>query len=200
MKTSKKPTKAKNTERVTIRVAKISGHYKIIAAVIGAALPVFLAYLLLQKSDNLNGNDTFSIQNSHVDSKITEIPNDGFNSNHKSLSYNTQNKLVDHPSVDSLNNRKDNVTHSNNAEQRYDTDSKKVFYDVTLIIPSFMSDAKIFVDEKPAIVINRSPTIVKIRVEKKESNHQIKLIRDNYPPCIIEQFIRENNLVLTPCQ
>ena len=63
-----------------------------------------------------------------------------------------------------------------------------------------MSDAKILIDGNPAIIISRTPTVVKIRVEKKESNHQIKLIKNGQSHCILERFIRENDIVLTPCQ
>jgi hypothetical protein len=174
--------------KAPVRISMMVGLFLIILSSIGVLI------------NNYKSNNANSTKNSHVDSIITEIPSGDFNSNHKSLSSNPQDKLSVFPSVDSLNNRKKNVLHSNKTEQKYDIDSKKVFYNVKLLIPSLMSDAKIFVDGKPAIVINRSPTLLEIRVERQESNHQIKLVKDNYPPCIIEQFIRENNLVLTPCQ
>lgn len=172
--------------KTPVRISMMVGFFLIILTSIGVLIT------------NHKTNNANSTRTSHGDSIITEIPHDDLSSNHKSLSTNSQDKLFIYPSVDSLNNRKDNVPHSNKAEQKYDTDSKKVFYNVKLLIPSFMSDAKIFVDEESAIVINRTPTVVTIRVKEKEGNHQIKLIKDNYPPCIIEQFIRENNLVLTP--
>jgi len=79
------------------------------------------------------------------------------------------------------------------------SEGRKIFYNVKLLLPSYMSDAFIWVDEKRATIIDRTPTVVTIRVDRKEINHRIVVKKENYPPCIEERLI-QNDLVITPCQ
>lgn len=199
MKTSKKPAKSQKTEPETIRVAKITGRYKLIAIMLGAVLPVLLTYLSLNKSNNVNRMDTLSTGKNKKNSTITHIIDENRKPVNKPSTSNTHNSNKSKKSIRKVNKGQDNVIQTKDA-QTGNENSKAIHYTISLIIPSFMSDAKILVDGKPAIIINRTPTVVKIRVEKKETNHQIKLVKNNYSPCIIEQFIQQNDLVLTPCQ
>lgn len=77
--------------------------------------------------------------------------------------------------------------------------TNKVYYDVILFIPSAMSGGDILVDGQPAAIIDQKLMMVTIRVEAKETNHQIT-IKKGDQSCTKEILIRQNNLRLQPCQ
>lgn len=79
------------------------------------------------------------------------------------------------------------------------TDSQYETYEVILVLPSRMSDAKIFVDCKPANVITRTLTVITIRVLKSRLSHSI-VIKKGESECRIDRLILQNNLRLQPCQ
>lgn len=70
-------------------------------------------------------------------------------------------------------------------------------YEVTLMIPSHMSNADILVDERPAEIIDRQLTIVKIRVEQKNQPTNIRL-RKGEQQCS-QTLLIQKNVQLTPC-
>jgi len=73
-----------------------------------------------------------------------------------------------------------------------------IYYIVTLIIPSKMVGADIIVDGKPAHILKQSLAIVKIRVKKKDTNHQITVQKDE-ASCSKNLFISQDINDLTPC-
>lgn len=78
--------------------------------------------------------------------------------------------------------------------------AEEISYDITIIIPSRMNDARILIDGEPAIVIESLPTQKMIRINKKETNHVITLKREGMQLCEKEFFVQEDGLVITPCQ
>lgn len=79
------------------------------------------------------------------------------------------------------------------------TQQPTTYYDVILVLPSRMSGADVLVDGQSAIILDRKLTFITIRVEEKQTNHQITVIKDD-DSCTTTQFIRENNVRLYPCQ
>lgn len=71
-------------------------------------------------------------------------------------------------------------------------------YDVILVLPSRMSDANVFVDEKKALIVERTLTVIKIRVSEKTTNHKIT-VRNGNDSCSIEKLIRQNNERISLC-
>jgi hypothetical protein len=98
--------------------------------------------------------------------------------------------------------KKPSVTKNNSLEDNLQTQNSNVkTYDVILVIPSDMSDAEIFVDGKPANIIKRTPTIIKIRVKAKATgvNHQFSVKKGNQS-CTQKLVISESNLRVPICQ
>jgi hypothetical protein len=70
-------------------------------------------------------------------------------------------------------------------------------YEVTLVIPSFMSKPEILVDSKPAFVIERDLSVVKIRVDAKAQPTMI-LVREGTKRCQSSILVNKD-VELTPC-
>ena len=75
-------------------------------------------------------------------------------------------------------------------------DSPKVYLEVKLLVNASHSDANITVDGQAALIIEDTPIIKTIRVEKKSSNHLIKLDNGDRP-CSKNVFIQENGQTIT---
>jgi hypothetical protein len=72
-------------------------------------------------------------------------------------------------------------------------------YEVTLVLPSRMSDAEILIDGKPAAILERTLTVVKIGVEEKRTAHEIMVKKGNVS-CVKRQWIRKSGEIFYPCQ
>lgn len=69
---------------------------------------------------------------------------------------------------------------------------EKPSYDtIKLVIPSRLSNYSIDIDGKPAKIIDRTPILAKILIQKKETSHQITLKGDDRT-CEITRFITGN--------
>ena len=62
-----------------------------------------------------------------------------------------------------------------------------------------MSNAEILVDEEPAHILEQALTIVTIRVQKKQTPHQIMVKKGNQS-CEKQQLINKGGLRIYPCQ
>jgi len=82
-------------------------------------------------------------------------------------------------------------TKENDSEQKSKKPSSQVFFEVTLMLPSRLSNANIFVDDMPAIMIKDLPTLKTIRVEGKRANHKISAQKGE-SSCLKQLFIRQN--------
>ncbi|TMM58024.1 toll/interleukin-1 receptor domain-containing protein [Maribacter algarum] len=73
-----------------------------------------------------------------------------------------------------------------------------IAYDVKLIVPSNMSKAEVFVDNKPAEIIERNLIFIKIRLHKKNGMHRFT-IKNGDRNCFTDHRITKNNMRLTLC-
>lgn len=64
-------------------------------------------------------------------------------------------------------------------------------YDVRLIVPSDMVNAKVFVDGKQAHILERKGTIITVRVTKKKTEHHFEL-DDGKKRCATKKMITKN--------
>ncbi|MCI5189103.1 MAG: hypothetical protein D3905_04725 [Candidatus Electrothrix sp. AS4_5] len=80
-----------------------------------------------------------------------------------------------------------------------DTEPSATFYTVKLLLPARMSGAKILVDSQPAVIVQQAPTVVTVQVKQKNSSHQFT-VRKGESVCTQQQLIRENNVIIHPCQ
>jgi len=75
---------------------------------------------------------------------------------------------------------------------------KVLKYEVKLVIPSSMNQAKLFVDDRPAVILESTLTVIRILVEQKNQPTRI-LLRKGEKTC--EQTLLINrNVELTPCE
>lgn len=84
------------------------------------------------------------------------------------------------------------------AERKKEVPDNVPKYEVTLLIPSQMSDADIFVDEMPAVIIDRQLTVVKILVKQKTQPTKIHLYKGEQK--CAQTLLIHKNMELTPCQ
>lgn len=70
-------------------------------------------------------------------------------------------------------------------------------YEVTLIIPSHMSNADILVDGKPAVIIDRQLLVIKILMEQRDQPTSI-LLQEGKQQCS-QTLLIQKNMKLTPC-
>lgn len=73
------------------------------------------------------------------------------------------------------------------------------YFNIKLILSSDLSDAEIFIDGNPALIIEDHPIIKEIKVIKKSTPHKIE-IRKGTKHCTKEILIYKNNQEITPCQ
>lgn len=79
------------------------------------------------------------------------------------------------------------------------TTSSIDIYDVYLIIPSELNGAEILVDGRPASIVSQTPTIIKVRVKRKDLPHRF-VLRKGEKTCTKEVLVRDNEIRLQPCQ
>lgn len=73
-------------------------------------------------------------------------------------------------------------------------------YRVNLMIPTTMSDATVWLDDREARVLRRTATLITIEVPAGSSNHQIKVEMEGGLICATTVAITESVTTLTPCQ
>ena len=64
-------------------------------------------------------------------------------------------------------------------------------YNVELVIPSRMTNAKVLVDNQPAEILDRNLIFIKIRLTEKKSSHHFE-INNGSESCITDKLITEN--------
>ena len=79
----------------------------------------------------------------------------------------------------------------------YSHTGTKVYFKITLLVPSDLNDAEILVDGRPADVITRNLTSVIIRMEKREISQKI-VVRNSFRQCISRVFV-DRDSQLQPC-
>jgi predicted secreted protein len=75
----------------------------------------------------------------------------------------------------------------------------KINYEVKLVIPPRMSDARVFVDGESADIVDRNYLTITIRVTEKQTSRTITVTKDDYE-CTEEQMIDRDSIVLILCQ
>jgi hypothetical protein len=63
-----------------------------------------------------------------------------------------------------------------------------VRYEVTLVVPSRMANASVFVDQKPAEILDRNLIYITLRLQKKSSSHHFEIVQGDIR-CITDRFI-----------
>ena len=96
----------------------------------------------------------------------------------------------------SVNEQKTNTESSEEEKIPVPPEPTTRTFDVKLIMNSDMSDARIFVDGKPATIVSQTPIITTIRVFEKTNNHSFELKTDN-KTCKRDRLITENNQKIT---
>lgn len=71
-------------------------------------------------------------------------------------------------------------------------------YNVELVVPSSMTNARVLVDNKPAEIIERNLIFIKVRLRKKSSSHHFE-IKDGGDSCFTDQLIAKDHMRLTLC-
>lgn len=77
-------------------------------------------------------------------------------------------------------------------------DKPIIHYVARLVVPSYMNKGKVYVDGKPAEIINRNLISIKVRLRKKASSHHFE-IREGEVKCDANYHIIKNNMRLTLC-
>ncbi|MCL4709098.1 hypothetical protein KJ068_28380 [bacterium] len=80
------------------------------------------------------------------------------------------------------------------ANEESTKSSSQVFFEVTLTLPSRLSNANIFVDDMPAHLIKDLPTLKIIRVKSKSTNHKISAQKGEIS-CLKQLFIQQNSTI-----
>ncbi|WP_149274914.1 toll/interleukin-1 receptor domain-containing protein [Pareuzebyella sediminis] len=93
---------------------------------------------------------------------------------------------------------RDSVSHNKDKEIEMEAPLSNVIYDVELVVPSDMAQAYVFVDGKPAEIIERGLISITVRLHKKESSHHFE-IKDGDQNCQTDKLIADNNTRLTLC-
>ncbi len=74
------------------------------------------------------------------------------------------------------------------------------FYTVRLLLPARMNGAEIFVDGQPALLVQQTATVVTVQVSRKATGHQFTARKGEDVCSKPPQLIRENNVIIYPCQ
>ncbi len=94
--------------------------------------------------------------------------------------------------------KKDSLKKEAVTKEKVDIIPSNARYIVELFVPSSMAQAAVFVDNKPAEVIERSPISIKIRLRKKNGSHHFE-IKDGVDTCFTDKLISKDNERLTLC-
>lgn len=102
--------------------------------------------------------------------------------------------------VDERADEKDSVFNTvRPIEEKTDAKVSGVRYTVELVVPSEMAQATVFVDGKPAEIVERSPISITVRLRKKNSSHHFE-VREGIESCVTDKLISEDNVRLTLCE
>ncbi len=71
-------------------------------------------------------------------------------------------------------------------------------YNVELFVPSSMAKAAVFVDGKPAEIVERSPISITVRLRKKDSSHHFQ-VKDGDQSCKTNKLITKDQVKLPLC-
>ncbi len=71
-------------------------------------------------------------------------------------------------------------------------------YNVELFVPSSMAKAAVFVDGKPAEIVERSPISITVRLRKKDSSHHFE-VKDGDESCKSNKLITKDQVRLPLC-
>lgn len=82
------------------------------------------------------------------------------------------------------------------AKEEKPSEKPKEYLEVKLVVNAAYSDAQIFVDDKAAVIIQNTPIIKTIRVEKKADMHRIEL-KGGEGPCTKNLLITTNGQKVT---
>ena len=72
------------------------------------------------------------------------------------------------------------------------------YYKAKIMLPDFMQGAEIFIDDKPAQILDRKLLFVTIKLRKKDTGHNF-LIKKGNNCCYHIQSISKNNEIICPC-
>ncbi|NNE76664.1 MAG: hypothetical protein HKN31_06275, partial [Pricia sp.] len=78
------------------------------------------------------------------------------------------------------------------------TPSSNIKYNVDLVVPSQMAQADVFVDGKPAEIVERGLISITVQIRKKETSHHFE-IRSNGDRCFTDKLVSNDNIKLTLC-
>lgn len=96
---------------------------------------------------------------------------------------------------------KDTVSNTTTQKERkYETTggAPDITYTVDLVVPSNMANGSVFVDGKPANVLERNLLFIKIQVEQKNDSYHFE-IKDGTDSCSTDKLISKDNEELILC-
>ena len=93
---------------------------------------------------------------------------------------------------------KDSTPNTNIQEEETAGAEPAAMYTVELVVPSNMVNAAVFVDGKPANVLERNLLFIKIRLKQKKNSHHFE-IKDGAASCSTDKMISKDNVQLILC-
>ncbi len=84
------------------------------------------------------------------------------------------------------------------SEEKISTEVSEKTYDVELVVPSYMSNGVVLVDNEPAEIIDRNLIFIKVRLKKKNSSHRFE-IKNASDSCATDKLISQNNVQVALC-
>lgn len=70
-----------------------------------------------------------------------------------------------------------------------------ITFNVKLVVPSNMVNAKVYVDGKQAVVVDRSGVFITVKIVKKNTDHRF-LLKDGTKQCAARKLVTKNNTEL----
>ena len=93
---------------------------------------------------------------------------------------------------------KDSTPNTNIQEEETAGAEPAAMYTVELVVPSNMVNAAVFVDGKPANVLERNLLFIKIRLKQKKNSYHFE-IKDGAASCSTDKMISKDNVQLILC-
>lgn len=93
---------------------------------------------------------------------------------------------------------KDSTPNTNIQEEETAGAVPAAMYTVELVVPSNMVNAAVFVDGKPANVLERNLLFIKIRLKQKKNSYHFE-IKDGAASCSTDKMISKDNVQLILC-
>jgi hypothetical protein len=94
---------------------------------------------------------------------------------------------------DSINTKLNTIVIKKKKSTNSDKDKVVIYDTVTLIVSSKMENAIIYIDGKPADIIDDLPSFKTIKVQRKKDNHHFKLY-NNEDSCTFNRVVTQNNM------